>query len=94
MISVLTLGLKENSRVMLKMQKRKVAQNTLLFAAMVDRLSFLVWQNTQDAQRNINRPKSILEILEETKNDSPCVFDCPEDFETARQKIIKGAKNG
>ena len=58
----------------------------------VDCLRMLVWMNTADGAKNINRPKSLVEELIETPNQNREfeVFESGEDFEARRRKIIEG----
>ena len=46
--------------------------NTMLQAGILDRLSILIWQQTEDAQTGKNRPASIVDLLtgnaQETRN--------------------------
>lgn len=37
--------------------------NTMLQAGILDRLSILIWQQTEDAQTGKNRPASIVDLL-------------------------------
>ena len=65
----------------------------MLLAGISDRIGQLVWMNSEDGRKNINRPDSILDILlgkekkEERKIRS---FDSGAEFEAARLRIING----
>lgn len=64
--------------------------NSMLLAAIVDRLSFLAWSKTVDSQKGINRPSSILEHLFGTKKEKEVVgFSTPEDFENEWKNIVE-----
>ena len=92
MVAVFSCGLRENSRIKMKMQGQDVPMDTLLLAGISDRLSLLLWTKTKDGQSNKNKPTSILESMlpsEKKKNDT-CVFNCGEDFEKARRKLLEG----
>ncbi len=58
-------------------------------AAAVDRLSLLLWINSEDGKHGTNRPPSILNsILGTEQNDNPVeAFETAEDFETAWTQI-------
>lgn len=58
-------------------------------AATVDRLSMLVWMNSKDGQKNVNRPKSILSEIN-SKKEKPLAFSSAEAFEAARKSILEG----
>lgn len=62
-VATLALGLKGNSRIMLKVTGQRVDIDTLLRAGIFDRLSFLAWSKTKNAQRGQNRPDSVLNEL-------------------------------
>ena len=68
--------------------------NTLLQAGILDRLSILIWQQTEDAQAGKNRPTSV-DLLTgnaqepETENIS---FASGKEFEETRNKILKGVE--
>ena len=60
-LATLTAGLPEDSRVMRALSGSRAGTAELLLAAMVDRLSTLVWFKTKDGAKGRNRPKSVLE---------------------------------
>lgn len=91
--AVLASGLRDNSRIMMKISGMQVSPETALMAAAVDRLSLLFWAKTKDAESGSNRPESILAKLtgENEKKDSDLQsFDTAEEFEAARQRILQG----
>lgn len=61
--ATLASGLRENSRIKMAITKRSASLEILLMAAMVDRLSYLLWANSKDAAKGKNRPVSIVERL-------------------------------
>ena len=69
--------------------------DTLLSAGILDRLSILIWQKTEDAQTGKNRPASVVDLLTgnaqepETENIS---FACGKEFEETRNRILKGVE--
>lgn len=68
----------------------------LLIGNCVDALNLLFWCNTQDGQRNRNRPKSVIELMTKNQEDKVTSFRTAEDFELAREAILKrvGENNG
>lgn len=91
--AVLASGLRDNSRIMMKISGLQISPETALMAAAVDRLSLLFWAKTKDAEKGNNRPESILAKLtgEITTKDSDLrSFDTAEEFEAARQRILQG----
>lgn len=82
MLATLAVGLRETSRIRMKMSGTKVANLELFTAAIVDRLSMLVWFQTEDAGKGFNRPLSLVELLigDTTENDIQPFF-AKEEFE-------------
>lgn len=87
LVASLVVGLRDDSRVKMKISGAKAPSEIVLLASAVDRLSLLVWMQTKDAEKGRNRPKSLLGILypEEKKNS---VFTSGEDFMRARNALI------
>lgn len=90
MAATLCIGLRDNSRVKMKISGNKITFEQTLFARMVDELTFQSWAKTQDGQKNRNRPKSVLKtILEGKKEDQNESFFTPEEFDKAWEKICQ-----
>lgn len=90
-VALFSYGLRENSRIKLKMNGMNYSFETMLLAGALDRLTLLVWGQTKDGSKGINRPDSILSKLmgEETKtNREHMVFETSEDFERYWNQII------
>ena len=95
--AVLASGLRENSRIKMKIADSEISPEMALMAATVDRLSMLVWAKTEDAQKGVNRPESILAMLtnketnaEKVTDSGVLVFRTVEEFEAARKRIHQG----
>lgn len=70
---------------------QKVTQSHLLLAAIVDRLSILAWQNTEDGHNGRNQPKSIVEMMTEDKRRAKYkTFSSGSEFEQAWAQLTKG----
>ena len=69
LLATLVLGLRENSRVMLALSDVGTPQEILLLAAIADALNYIAWTKTKDAQKNKNRPKSILNAITKKTED-------------------------
>lgn len=82
-LAALAVGLRDNSRIKMKMSGEIVQRQDMLQAAMVDRLSLLLWAKTKDGQNGTNRPKSLVEILlgDSKKEGDVQSFATPEEFE-------------
>lgn len=89
--ATLAAGLPETSRIRMKMAGVKTSASLLMQAAMVDRLSLLVWMQTKDGQKNRRRPKSVAEMLTgEEKRSTVQAFDSEEDFWAAIRAADEG----
>lgn len=74
--ATLAVGLRADSRIMLKMSHQKIDYNVILRAAILDRLSFLAWSKTKDAETGKNRPESIVsKLMEEPKENDIVAFE-------------------
>lgn len=95
-LATLAVGLRDDSRIKMKMHGTRISRIETLLAAAVDRLSMLWWAKTEDARNNVNRPKSMLSILvgEPEKQESNVeAFESGDDFESAWERIT-GVKHG
>ena len=90
--AALSAGLRDNSRIKMKLSGQKIDCETVLLAAIADRLSMLVWFRTIDGVNNRNRPESILTRLigddQEQEEKDFRVFRTPEEFEAARRRAL------
>lgn len=69
----------------------KATTQTMLNAIACDYLAKLWWAKTEDAEHGRNKPISILSQLleEETQKKSEDGFDTIEEFNSARNKLLK-----
>lgn len=88
-LAILACGLRDDSRIKLKMSDNILSPSQFLLAGIQDRLSLLVYTKTKDAEKGKNYPKLILDELE-NKIDS---FSSGEDFMKERERIMKEGKN-
>ena len=58
--AALAAGLRENSRIKMKLAGLKVEPKLMMLALIADRLGLLVWAQTKDGQKGRNRPESIV----------------------------------
>lgn len=88
-------GLRDDARIKRLMAKTPVGVDTLLRAAIADRLSLLVWFQTRDGRAGRNRPASFMAQLMNKQPDTPVrAFSSGEAFEAARRRILEEARNG
>lgn len=91
LIATLAAGLRDDSRIKMRLAGTHVRPSFLLSAMAVDALNILVWQQTEDGHKGRNAPDRIARHLlgEEMKeNKNIASFDTPEDFERRRKEII------
>lgn len=83
LLATLAVGLREDSRIKRKISGTKLTRMELLTAAAVDRLSMLLWLNTEDGRKGENRPVSVLGTLmgEEPEEKPVEGFETAEEFE-------------
>ena len=76
------VGLRADSRTIMKLTGTNVPVNTLLLAGILDRLSILMWSMTPDATHGMNRPVLITEKLLQAEGEAGAteVFRTAEDF--------------
>lgn len=68
---------------------RKLTIEQMMLAGLVDRVSLIMWSRTEDGQRGMNKPKSVLKALEGIKEESAYQhFDSIEDFERKRAELF------
>lgn len=96
--ATLAVGLREDSRIKVKMSGMKMDFNKYILAALFDKVNWLCWTKTKDAQHGTHVPESILDLLLQTdKQNGPdefMVFDSPEAFEKARQDLLGETQDG
>lgn len=88
-LATLAVGLREDSRIKMRLMGAKAPKTDLLLAAMVDRLSMLLWMKSEDGKNGTNRPPSILSVILGTEQEDKAVeaFESDQDFEAAWTQI-------
>ena len=94
-VAALAVGLRDSSRIKMRLSGARYPTETLLLAGIADRLSILIWQNTQDGRKGRNKPKMIVEQMQKpaAKPDTE-VYNTAEEYEAAREKIRRKILNG
>lgn len=96
LVATLAAGLRDDSRIKMKLTGVKHPPEIILLASAVDRLSLLVWAQSKDGQKGRNKPPSIVAALTEedrNKAEKPVSFSTPEEFEAARAEILERIRN-
>ena len=87
LLATLCCGLREDSRIRMKLSGMKVSMEIMLLATAVDKLSFLAWSRTKDAEEGRNRPRSIVSIITGGAEEKDILaFETAEEFELAKAK--------
>lgn len=91
-VAVLACGLRNNARIKMKMTEDRIPLETMLSAMAADYLALLVWMNSEEGRKGINRPKSIVQLLQMNDESENGVesFETAEEFEERRQEIMEG----
>lgn len=91
-VAAFSLGLKENSRIKMKMSNTKIEFETILLAGMFDKVSLLLYSKTKDAEKGINRPESVVEMLmgKHKQESNMLVFRSGKEFDATRKQLLRG----
>jgi hypothetical protein len=84
MVATFSVGLRENSRIKMAMAGTKYTFDTLLLASILDNLNIRAWAMSENGQKGIDRPTSIVSKLlgkEEVSESEYMLFDTAEAFE-------------
>ncbi|MDD3185909.1 MAG: DUF5361 domain-containing protein [Anaerostipes sp.] len=94
LLATLSCGLRENSRIKMKLNNLEADTRTILLSMVADSLAFIAWSKTEDGMKNKQRPKSILSQImgmdREDSSSSNMVFDSLDEYKAAWKKIVKG----
>lgn len=95
-VAIFIKGLDIKSRLMRKITKIDYTIEQLLLGTIADNTSFLAWAKTKDAQKNKNRPESILKKITKKDNESNDIVSTAtsKEFEMERQRILNKIKKG
>lgn len=89
-VAALACGLRENSRIKMKLTGVERDINTLLMAVCADNLQWLAWSKTDQARHGTNKPQSLVAALTGSSKKSDVVaFENAEAFEKYRRDTIE-----
>ena len=91
LVATYAVGLRESSRIKTKMMGMELPLDEYLYAAIFDAVNWLCWTHTKAAEKGGRPPERILESLQNKKEqteDDYLVFDSPEAFDRARQRLM------
>ena len=95
MVAVLVLGLRSDSRTVMKYQGIKDTNHLLMLSSISDSLLWIRWSMTKDGQKGKNMPESMTAKLigQEEKameKEAEITFSSGYEFEVYREKLIRG----
>ena len=95
LLATLAVGLRDDSRIKMRLAGARATKSELLLAAAVDRLSMLLWAQTEDGRNGVNRPQSVFSVIQGAeKKDGPVeAFETADEFE-AEWARITGVSHG
>lgn len=89
-IATLLSGLREDSRIIMKLTERTIPLGLMVDVLSYDTLNLLLWSRTKDGYEGVNRPKRLLDILLNTEQKEEVEsFDSGEDLLEAYKKITR-----
>ena len=68
--AALACGLGPDSRIKMAISGTKIPTDVALQAGIIDRLSLMLWMQTEDGAKGRNRPKSLLDELTREKQEN------------------------
>lgn len=87
-IATLVCGLRDDSRIMLRLSENNLSIDRQINAMICDNLSYILWSKTKDAESGRNKPKSILNALKGVDDKSELMtFENGEDFKKAWENL-------
>ena len=95
MVAVLVLGLRSDTRTVMKYQGIKDTNHLLMLSSISDSLSWIRWSMTKDGQKGKNMPESMTAKLigqeeKQTEKGSEITFSSGDEFKAYREKLIRG----
>lgn len=89
--AVLACGLRDDSRIKMKLQEQNVPLDTFLLAVIADRLALQLWAGSKDGQRHRNRPESIAEKLTQGQEEEKVkAYRTASDFDAEFKRLTGG----
>lgn len=93
LLATLACGLRENSRIKMRMEGARVDNKTLLLASAADALNLMLWSRTKEAATGNGRPKSfVTALIQEPENEKDEIqgFSTGRDFDAYWRSMTGG----
>ena len=95
LLATLVVGLRDDSRIKMKLEDSKASLDRILLISILDHLKMLLWLNSNDGAKGTNKPKPLLNSFLDIKEKKDIrVFRTSEEFEKERQRIVERSRNG
>lgn len=95
-LATFVVGLRANSRVMMKINGSKISLDTMISASILDNLKMWIWMNSDDGAKRRNRPESLIKVLnniDESNQENILIFETSEEFEKQRKLYLERILN-
>lgn len=89
-VGTFACGLRNDSRIIMKLTKQRIDTNQLILASILDNTRMLLWINSEDGRKNKNRPESIARKLVEGDTKDTQAFKNGEEFSREWAKYTGG----
>lgn len=87
-VALFSVGLRNNSRIKLKLAGFDWPYETLILASIYDQLALQSWMKSKDAEHGLNKPKPLaLKMLGTEQEKDLKAFATPDDYERARAEF-------
>lgn len=91
-IATLLSGLREDSRTIMSLTGRKLSLKQTVDALTYDAINLILWSKTEDGRNNANRPKRLIDILndKEDKDEEIVGYEDEDELLSAFNRIARG----
>lgn len=90
-VAAFSCGLRNDSRIKMKIAGVNATTEELLLSAIVDNTRLLAWLQTKDGCDGTNRPESLLAtLIGKEKNSNVVAFDSGQDFDEEWKRLTEG----
>lgn len=95
MVGIFACGLRTDSRISMAISEIKLTTDQTLLALIADNTRMLVWLNSSDGAKGINRPKLLTDVLigeKEIQGRAIETFENGQDFDDEWRRLTGGEK--
>lgn len=89
LLGTLASGLRDDSRIKMKMSGTLAGADTILLANILDCTQYLLWAQTEDGQKGKNRPKSVAKKFYIRKEPDHSHDLSVAEYKAIRKRILK-----